>query len=264
MALVVVAAASAKAAKMPSGSFLNNRVGTVDQLAQQVVNDPIVAARYARHFRMPRNSVVDFFQSNLRAARLLADYDATVYKMSGKTEAVATKQRLLKGAYVFVTKEGQPLLEAATGNPLANQLPIQLAASPETNSLGSASEGTVSGVSSVPAQDGVVTRVMGTQPAELGSVAPVVMSANVAGAMAPAVEVVSAIPMASSLAGISRLGSILPVVAAVGGAAALAGGGGGNTTKGTDNGGDQSVPEPSSMAALLLGASGLVLRFRRK
>jgi hypothetical protein len=270
VALVVVAAASAKAAKMPSGSFLNDSVTTVDQLSQQVVNDAIVAARYAKHFRMPRNSVVDFFQSNLRAAKLLADYETTVYGISGKTEAVATKRTLLKGTYVFVLKNDQPLLEASTGNPLEDHLPILLTTEPDSFAQIESANGegaVIPGASSLPAQDGIVTRVMGTQPAELGAIAPMVAATtNAAAAMQPSIEIVSAIPISSSSAGLVRLGSVLPIVAAVGGAAALAGGGGGNRTNNDSGGIPAPVPEPSSIATLLLGASGIVLgkyRFRR-
>lgn len=272
-AAVLVAASSAVcAAKTPKGSFLTSRVTTLEQLVQQVTDDAIVAARYARHFRTPRNEVVDYFQSSLRIGRLRSDFETPVYTISGRTDAVATKKVLPKGSYVFVAATGEPLLEASTGNPLLDHLPLSL---PNSEQAGGGV--TPAGVAAGPGGSGVVTTVLGQSAATVGGTAgtssaleaasPVgpgpLAILSPAAAAEPVVEIVSSIPVGGdggSFFGAAGLGKVLPLAAAIGGAAALAGGGGGPAPAH-----EPLVPEPASLAALAFGLSALGLaRLRRR
>lgn len=251
---VVVAAVSAHGAKAPKNSFLVSSVATVDQLAQQVINDATVAARYAKHYKMSRNAVVDYFQKNLRIGKLTKDYETTVYYIHERTDISSEKRTLFAGSYVFVAADGTPMLEGSTGNPLGDSLPSMMftdssaASTPESSLQGLSS---VDGPEALIAADGdVVTKVLGTQPAELG------VAVTGIGAMEPAIELVSAIPVSaapSAAFGAANLRLLIPAAAILGGAA-MAGGGDSGRSPAPAN-----VPEPGSLVALALGASGILL-----
>lgn len=251
--LVIAAVATAHSAKMPTSAFLKSPVTTVDQLSQQVIDDAIVAARYAKHYATPRNAVVDYFQHNLRTARLTKDYETTVYCITERTNIVSEKKVLPEGSYVFVTINGTPMLEGGTGNPLGNYLPIML------NNTGTASApGSVLGTEglSVPANtdSGIVTKVLSAQPSGLEAITTV----------EPVFELVSSIPISSAtntVLGAANLRSLVVPAAAVLGGAALASSGGGDKNSPSPT----EVPEPAGMIALTLGASGVILpRLRRR
>lgn len=261
LGVLILMSSVASAAKMPKGSFLNSPVSNVQELAQQVVDDAIVAARYAKHFQTPRNAVVDYFKGNLRVGKLTKDYECTVYNITDKTDTVATKKILSAGTYVFVTLDGKPLLEGKTGNPLASTLPFlstqegsrQIVQETGSTSGGASGTSGVTGTTPASSED-VVTRVLGTTPIESGAAMPVIEST---------VEIVSAMPISAPASIGSSMGSILPVAAAIG-AAALAMGGGdgdGGSPPPTD---PNPIPEPASMIALALGISALAFRMRKQ
>ena len=252
--LVIAAVATAHSAKMPKGAFLKYPVSTVEQLSQQVIDDAIVATRYAKHYATPRNAVVDYFQRNLRIARLTKDYETTVYHISERTNIVSGKKVLPKGSYVFVTINGTPMLEGSTGNPLGNYLPIALNNTNTTSVTGS-TFGTGELSPSTSMNDGVVTKVLSAQPLGLEAITT-----------EPAYDLVTYIPTSSTadtILGSTNLKSLIVPAAAVIGGAALASSGGDD--KNTSSPTSVEVPEPASIMALALGASGIVLpRIRRR
>lgn len=253
--IVILVSSAAFAARTPKGSFLNSAVTDVQQLAQQVIDDAIVAARYAKHYQTPRNSVVDFFQNNLKVGRLKADYKATVYTITEGTNTMAAEKTLPAGSYVFITQDGRPFIEASTGNPLSSSIPFTA-----FEKIGENTSNAASGVASasststssmiVPTTDGVVTKVLGTEPIEVAS------------AVTAVTEIVPSIPPSAVYAarGVSSLASVLPVAALVGGVA-FAGSGGSSPSPPVG-----SVPEPGSMAAIVtVAVSALsIIRLKRR
>ncbi|MEN6520758.1 MAG: hypothetical protein ABFD46_06350 [Armatimonadota bacterium] len=253
--IVALAAVSAQGAKTAKRSFLVSSVTTVDQLAQQIIDDANVAARYAKHYRMSRNAVVDYFQKNLRIGRLTKDYETTVYCIRDKTDITIEKRTLPAGSYVFVSMDGTPVLEGRTGNPLGDSLPMVMLSEPAPTA-GSTLKSSLSSVDGTGAltstDDGVMTKVLGTQPSELG-----VTAASV-GAVEPMVEIVSAMPVTSApnaALGAANLRMLIPAAAVLGGAAIAANSGGDSGTSPSP----ANIPEPISLITLALGASGIAL-----
>lgn len=239
IAVVVLVASAATAAKMPSGSFLAAPVYNTEQLAKQTTDNSLVATRYAKFYGMSRNAVVDYFMTDLRIGMLKSDFEATVYLVSGKTDFRATTKLLRKGSYVFIGKSGQPVLEAGTGNPIGAQEPLPKAGDSGTGE--------------------VVTKVLGSS-AELGPAGAVITPG--AADLLPAVEIVSEVPIGAGpalVAAGSGSGALLPLALLAGAGAALAGGGGGS-------GGSppSPIPEPSSLASLALGASAIGLGWMKR
>jgi hypothetical protein len=236
------------------------------------MDDAIVAARYAKHFGVSRNVVVEYFKSGLRVARLKSSYEATVYSVSGKTTITSATAVLPAGTYVFIDANGRPILEASTGNPLVGRLPLASIAIHEATGGGSLPAATTS------ESGDVVTKVLGAEPMEIGAVTPTVAPIASAGdglaaigipsaaTMTPAVDIVGSIPIGAgghSIFALPSLTSVVPIAALIGGAAAIASGSGDSDNKTSPP--VVPVPEPSSIAALALGASALALgRLRRR
>ncbi|MEN6370818.1 MAG: PEP-CTERM sorting domain-containing protein [Armatimonadota bacterium] len=258
--IVATATVSAHAAKAAKGSFLVSSVTTVDQLSQQVIDDATVAARYAKHYKMSRNAVVDYFQKSLRIGKLTKDYETTVYYIRDKADISLERRTLPAGSYVFVATDGTPVLEGRTGNPLGDSLPITML-NELTSTAGSTLESSLSSVDGTEAltstDGGVVTKVLGVQPAELGAAAAGI------GTVEPMVEIVSAMPVTSvpsAAIGAANLRLLIPAAAVLGGAAIAANSGGDNGRSPSP----ASVPEPGSLIALVLGASGIALPVLRR
>lgn len=241
----IVLVSTVASAKMPKGSFLNSPVNGTEQLARQVTDDAIVAARYAKHFGMSRDYVVAYFQGNLAIGKLKSDYETTIYRIKGRTDAVAEQTVLAAGTYVFLSTDGEPILEASSGDPVAMNLPLKVSNKPKP-----ASSTLVPGTGS----EDVVTKVLGSAPIEAGTPAlgttaaadaVVPMGIPAAASTFPAVEIVGSIPAAGGGSGAALL---LPL-ALLG---ALGGGGGGGSSAPQP----ASVPEPSSLMMIAMGVAG--------
>ena len=264
---VLTAGLLASAYGMPSGSFLSSPAASSYDLAAQVSDNPLVAARYAKHFGVPKDTLVSYFRDELRPARLKSDYETVVYTMSGNGDIKPVRKTLRAGTYVFVDAKGRPVLEAATGNPMVVSLQIPRPAPPTM------------AYPAVPMQAAVGEDISLTIPNASSDTtsAPLALAsfdtADIASSAAgpeipdimPTFEVVSTIPVSSP--GISAAapgaGALLPI--ALLGAALAGGGGGGGTVYVPEPKPAPSIPEPASIIALVFGASAMGLgRIRRR
>ena len=111
-------------APMPRGSFLTQPVHSTWQLAQQVRTNPVVAARYERHYRVSASRFADYAQSQLRFQRLKSGGSYRVYFIKTDGTIGSSVRKLRKGTAVFMhVRTGKPVLLAECGNPMGTNLP---------------------------------------------------------------------------------------------------------------------------------------------
>ncbi|MCE5324062.1 PEP-CTERM sorting domain-containing protein [bacterium] len=236
--IMLAASLSTSAFALPRtdpGSFLVYKADSVDSFVTQLTSNKRVAARYARHYGISPDKLGKYFSENICIKTLDKPYRTTVYFIS-KGNVIKQKQRVLKaGSKVFVGPNGLPLLEWRCGNPLGTQLP------PAPKPLAKAS----------PAPDWAVA------PApvlEVAAAAAEALPQAVPITAAPALAVQDAlVPAAGGLSfsePLLLLGGAIPML--IGGVAV------------NNHSSTPSVPEPASIVTLLVGASGIILRARRK
>jgi len=108
---------------MPPNSYLVRPVRSVRELVQQIRGEPVVAQRYARHFRQPAYVLADFFEKNLRLSRLERSGEFFVYYASPDGQLLVKRRLLPRGKEVFVLKrDNKPVLLAECGNPLTRAI----------------------------------------------------------------------------------------------------------------------------------------------
>jgi len=116
-------AASPRHLSVPPDSYLQYRVYTVDQLIQQVQDNPTVRRRFARHFQIPEDRVVSYMRANLVESYIPETRRYTVYCVSRSGKFYPIRQTFHKGTKVFALRNGQPVLKWLCGNPLSRFLP---------------------------------------------------------------------------------------------------------------------------------------------
>ena len=101
----------------------NEGMDTPQAFADFVQNNPALRATYAKHFNVPQEKVVAFIQNALVPYQLPQAMTMTTYgaTRSGMIYPVVT--HLKKGAKVWATREGTPVLKWNCSNPLAASLP---------------------------------------------------------------------------------------------------------------------------------------------
>ncbi len=107
----------------PPDSYLQYRVYTVDQLIQQVSENPKVRRRFAQHFNIPEDRVISYMKANLVESYVPKTERYTVYcaRPSGKFYPI--RQTFKQGTKVFALKNGEPVMKWLCGNPLTKFLP---------------------------------------------------------------------------------------------------------------------------------------------
>ncbi len=105
---------------VPPGSFIRRPVANVHELVEQVQNDPVVGARYARLFHMSPEAVRLSFQ-NLVATRLPRDEVMRVYYVHGDVIGYRLR-RVRAGEPIFALPNGTPVLIQVCGNALRSTL----------------------------------------------------------------------------------------------------------------------------------------------
>lgn len=109
----------------PAGpdAFLNYQVDSTSELVAALTSNPALRRRYARHFGVSEDRVIEFVKNalvpyNLPRARTFTTYGVT---KSGKIYAVSA--RLPRGTKVWATRSGEPVLKWLCANPLTKTLP---------------------------------------------------------------------------------------------------------------------------------------------
>ncbi|MBI2842266.1 MAG: hypothetical protein HYX78_02590 [Armatimonadetes bacterium] len=116
--------ASAQRQRVPRGAFLRTRVSSVEEMADQCMRDPVVRARFARHFGIPPERLGDYLRDNVEIRRVTSSKPRKVFFVTPSGQVVSKTSRLRKGEAVFVLKDtGQPLFVQACGNPILKELP---------------------------------------------------------------------------------------------------------------------------------------------
>jgi len=268
LAVAVLAAWSIVAAYgMPSGSFLSSPAATSYDLAAQVSSDPLAAARYAKHFGVPKDVLIGYFRDELRPAKLKSDYEAVVYTVSRNGEIKPMRKTLRAGSYVFVDAKGRPVLEAATGNPMVVSLQLARPAPPTATYPAVPMQAAVEGGDSLTAPAASLDTASPSLALATFDASDIASSASGPELIdiAPAVEIVSTVPVSSPglSAAAPGAGAFLPI--ALLGAALAGGGGGGGTVYVPEPKPAPTIPEPTSVIALVLSASAVGFgRIRRR
>jgi hypothetical protein len=227
------------ASPMPPGSFTTKPIASAGELVDVTMNSPVTAQRYAKHFGAPSAEIVEYFRDHLETGVLRQPGTYTIYYMS-RNESVATRRAYLPaGERILVSSDGTPVILLKCGNPLLKQLPKI----PERV------------VRVVP-----IVEVLPPPPAE-ATPAPVVVAfaepipVNPAMEMALAPLAQPAVPLMQSPVVTEVLGFtevVTYVLPALLGAVVVR------------SSHDVPIPEPTSLLALGVGASGLLLRFRQR
>jgi hypothetical protein len=117
--LTSVAIAVESIAVVPRNSYLIRPVASARELANQIRTEPVVAQRYARHFKRSAWEFADYVEKNLRLTRLERAQTFNVYYAPPDNRLLVVRRTLPKGTPVFVEKRsGKPILKANCGNPL--------------------------------------------------------------------------------------------------------------------------------------------------
>ncbi|OYT74052.1 MAG: hypothetical protein CFK48_00200 [Armatimonadetes bacterium CP1_7O] len=120
------ALAAESIAVVPRNSYLIRPVASASDLANQIRTEPIVAQRYARHFKRSAWEIAEYVEKNLRLTRLEKAQTFNVYYSPPDDRLMVVRRTLPKGTPVFVEKKtGKPVLKANCGNPLTPAVSIR-------------------------------------------------------------------------------------------------------------------------------------------
>ncbi len=113
----------ARRVSTPRDSYLQYKVYSVEQLIQQVSDNPAVRQRFARHFQIPESRVVSYMRANLVESYVPRTGRYTVYCMHPSGKFYPVKQTFRRGTKVFALRNGEPVMKWVCGNPLSKFLP---------------------------------------------------------------------------------------------------------------------------------------------
>ncbi|MDX1934135.1 MAG: DUF6777 domain-containing protein [Capsulimonadales bacterium] len=116
------------AARRPSmiDAFLDRPVDSTDELVAVLRKDLRLRRRYARHFNLPEDRIVDFVRNALIVDYLKRDRVVTNYCVTGNGRIYPLRQVFKKGTKVWALRDGTPVLRWACANPLTKRLPMTL------------------------------------------------------------------------------------------------------------------------------------------
>lgn len=240
--------------RMERGAFLRRPARSRAQLINQLRDDPVVAARYARHFGMNDKELIQYF-GTLHGSTLTSTRRYQVWHVN-PDGTLGSRMLLLKsGTPVFMDGMNRIALKASCGNPMLDSRTARAAIPPSVPRVATAPP--VETVAAAPERLTTTPDVVAVVPPpsviETPAPPPVVdvtpVPAPVVVAPPPAGAPQVFVPTGG---GGPNLGGLiaLPLVGAL--AFGHSGGGGGSAP----------VPEPTTIAALVTGV-GMVLARRR-
>lgn len=110
--------ASIASAHMPRNSYLAYCAHSTSELVHEVKTNPVVVARYERHFQMTPTQVVQYF-STLHVETLEETKVYTMYSVPKGGWIKSHLQTLHAGQKVWADQSGSPVLFYACGNPIS-------------------------------------------------------------------------------------------------------------------------------------------------
>lgn len=118
-----ISAANAAKARTAPGSFLSKPAGDVNAMCANIRQDKKVAARFSKHYGMPAASVIEYYQQNLKISTIKKSQRYSEYFIATTGRIQVRKKMLPAGTKVYVTFNGQPIIDLKCGNPLTKTLP---------------------------------------------------------------------------------------------------------------------------------------------
>lgn len=112
--------------RTPPGSYLAYRATSVSELRSQVANNKTIQVRYASHFGIPAAKLDSTLLSKLTLISLKKPLRAQSWYISKSGKTLVKAKLLPRGAMVFATKDGKPVLAWSCGNPLRTALPTTM------------------------------------------------------------------------------------------------------------------------------------------
>ena len=100
-----------------------NNVNTPEAFANFVAQNQALGQRYARHFGVPQDQLTSFFKTSLVPTTLTKKQKFTTYGVTKSGMIYPVKTTLGKGAKVWATREGVPVIKWNCSNPLMSMLP---------------------------------------------------------------------------------------------------------------------------------------------
>jgi len=88
-----------------------------------VASNPVLGERYARHFGVPQDRIVSFFQNALVPQTLTRSQTMSTFGVTKSGSIYPVKTTLPAGTKVWATREGVPVLKWNCSNPLTSLLP---------------------------------------------------------------------------------------------------------------------------------------------
>lgn len=100
-----------------------SRVDTPKEFAKFVAKNPVLGERYARHFGVPQEKLVTFFENALVPRTLAQSQTLSTFGVTSGGTIYPVKTTLPAGTKVWATREGVPVLKWNCSNPLTSLLP---------------------------------------------------------------------------------------------------------------------------------------------
>ena len=107
-----------------------SRADSPKEFAGFVARNPVLGERYARHFGVPQERIVSFFQNALVPQTLTRSQTMSTFGVTKSGSIYPVKTTLPAGTKVWATREGVPVLKWNCSNPLTSLLPGSTLSSP--------------------------------------------------------------------------------------------------------------------------------------